>query len=424
VYTPWFDCHEEAFEEKEVAGIELVRMHTNSQPSLGSRSLFPELTARAYLAHAAISPPSVLVTQAITHALQAYTTQGALAFGETVAQRTRLRELLARLMGAETGSVAIVPNTSTGVSHTALCLPWKQGDRVLLFGGEFPANVTPWQRAAALYNLELAWMDADLFRTDPTRAFETLDRELSRGLRMVALSQVQFQTGLRMPLKAIATRAHERGAEVAMDAIQGLGSVSLDVRAEGVDYLSSGSHKWLMGVEGCGVFYAHPEGAKRLQPHVAGWLSHEDPIRFLIEGKGHLRYDRSLRARADVVENGTFNALGCYALEASVIALTTLGTQAIYAHVNAYLDVLEEALTARGFVSLRAKDVSLRSCILAVLPSEAMKHSAPTLQRLLAERGVVTSVPDGVLRFAPHWPNHIDEIPAVLDAIDDALRSA
>lgn len=397
-------------------------MHTDLAPALGDRGLFPSLTARAYLAHAAISPPSLAVERALSSCVAAYAARGALAFGQTVEQRVRLRSLLAQLLRADVEGVALVPNTSTGVTDIALSLPWKRGDRVLVFEGEFPANVTPWQRAAELFDLELVWLSADAFRTDPTRAFEALDRALASGVRLVALSHVEFQTGLRMPVAEISSRAHRHGAEVFVDAIQGLGAVPLDVAAEGVDYLASGSHKWLMGTEGCGVVYVRPPLASALRPHVAGWFSHEAPFRFLVEGAGHLRYDRPLRARADVFEVGTLNALGCHALEASLSLILALGVDAICAHVNAYLDALEAGLIERGFTSLRARTAEGRSCILGVTPPEGSALTAPTLQRALGERGVVTSVPDGVLRFAPHWPNHAREVPEVLATVDDVMK--
>ena len=52
------------------------------------------------------------------------------------------------------------------------------------------------------------------------------------------------------------------------------------------------------------------ELAPALRPHVAGWLSHEDAFRFLVEGPGHLRYDRPVRQRAEppaviVIAEGT-----------------------------------------------------------------------------------------------------------------------
>lgn len=390
-------------------------------PRLGDRSLFPDLQPRAYLAHAALSPASLPVRRALIAAVTDTARRGAAYFGDSLAQRDRLRHKLSALMGAEEGEVALTMNTSQGVTDVALCLPWREGDRVLCLTGEFPANVTPWQRAAALFGLDVRFIDADLFRTDPTRAWEEFDRETDGGVRLVAASAVQFQTGFRMPLAEISGRAHARGGELFVDAIQALGGTPLDVVADGVDYLASGSHKFLMGVEGVGAVYARGELARALRPHVAGWLGHPDTFDFLSQGAGLLRYDKPLRGDVGVFEQGTFNAVGCAALEASVDLLRALGVEAVHAHVNAYLDALEPGLVARGFASMRDASSAGRSCILSARPP---RGSVGAWARALAERGVVVSTPDGLLRFAPHWPNHVDEVPAVLDALDDAARGA
>jgi len=395
-----------------------------SPPRLGDRSLFPDLEARAYLAHAAVSPPSLAVRRAVIAHLNDLGRRGANYFGDALAQRNRLRALLGVLLGAPSESVALVSNTSLGVSLVALSIPWEPGQRVLCFEGEFPANVTPWQRAADLFGLTVVWGKADTFRTDPDAAWAHLDRCLAEGVRVVAVSAVQFQTGHRMPLAALAQRCHAHGAELFVDAIQGAGATPLDVTAEGIDYLAAGGHKWLMGLEGAGVVTVRPEAAARMRPHAAGWLSHSDPFEFLIAGAGHLRYDRPFVETARLLETGTAPAAGYIALEASVAMLLELGVDAIHAHVNAYLDPLESALVARGFVSLRSPERAGRSCVLGVVPPVG-GMDAPGWQRALAARGVVTSCPDGVLRFAPHWPNNADrELDGVIAALDAVAAEA
>ena len=37
------------------------------------------------------------------------------------------------------------------------------------------------------------------------------------------------------------------------------------------------------------------------------------------------------------------------------------------------------------------------------------------------KRGVVASMPDGLLRFAPHFPSSLSEIETVLAAVDEAV---
>jgi selenocysteine lyase/cysteine desulfurase len=389
-------------------------------PRLGDRSLFPDLGARAYLAHAALSPASLPVRRALIAAVTDTARRGAGYFPDSLAQRDRLRRKLSQLMNADEGELALTMNTSQGVTDVALCLPWRAGDRVVCLTGEFPANVTPWQRAAALFGLELTFVDADRFRTDPTRAWEDLARATERGVRLLAVSAVQFQTGFRMPLGALSAHVHARGGELFVDAIQALGATPVDVRADGIDYLASGSHKFLMGVEGVGVVYAQRERARTLRPHIAGWLGHSDSFDFLSRGAGLLRYDKPLRDDALMLEQGTFNAVGCAALEAAVDLLLALGVEAIHTHVNGLLDPLEAGLTARGFVSARAAAQGDQSCILSARPP---RGEVLAWAKALAERGVVVSTPDGHLRFAPHWPNHPAEVSVVLDALDDVART-
>jgi selenocysteine lyase/cysteine desulfurase len=387
-------------------------------PRLGDRSLFPNLEAHAYLNHSGVSAPPLPVRDAFLSIFDDYSRHGLAAFPRWQDQRTRLRALLARLIGAAPADLAFVQSTTRGICDISLCLPWRPGDRVILFEGEFPANVTPWQRAAALFQLEVVFLPISDFERPGSPDLSRLEAELRKGARLVAVSAVEFQTGLRTPFEAIAALCHAFGAELFVDAVQACGAVPIDVTAADIDYLACGSHKWLMAMDGTGFVYVRPDRVAALRPAVAGWLSHEDGLGFLFEGPGHLRYDRPIKQRAEFLEGGNYNAAGLAALEASVRLIDELGVPAIFAHANAYLDDLERGLVDRGFTSLRQPDPARRSCILGVRPPAG--ESVVDLHRAVSARGVACSIPDGVLRFAPSWPNNIREIPAVFRAIDEA----
>lgn len=388
---------------------------------LGSRSLFPELKAVAYLNHAAISPPNTLVLTQVSKTLSDYSAYGVQAFIRCEQARQTLRADLASLIGATSAEIAFAPNTSRGISEIALSFPWQRGDRVVLFKGEFPANVTPWQRAAELFGLDVVFLDANAFFTDEGLA--RLTRELERGVRMVAASTVQFQSGLQMPIRQIGTLCHRYGAQLCVDAIQACGCVPIDVRADHIDYLACGGHKWLLGVEGAGFLYVNHERLPHLRPYTAGWLSHEDPIDFLFKGRGHLRTDKPLRRHeANVFEGGTQNLLGLAALGASVPLLLTLGVSHIFDHVCRYLDELEGQLVERGFVSLRAQQRSRQSGLLCMRAPAG--HEEVSLANALRGHDVLVGTPDGNLRFSPHFANNLHEIPQVLTAIDRVLARA
>jgi selenocysteine lyase/cysteine desulfurase len=390
-------------------------------PRLGDRTLFPDLAAAAYLNHAGVSPPSDPVRRAVAAALAAYARGGAAAVVATLGLRARLRDKAARLLGAVPRDLALTGGATHGIQAIALSFPWRRGDRVLLLRGEFPANVTPWQRAAELFELRVDLVPLDPFLSSDAEGLAAVEEELRRGARLLALSAVQFRSGLAMPLAALAALCARHGAELFVDAIQALGAVPLEPGPLGLDYLATGAHKWLMGAEGAGFLWVKPGRAAALRPALAGWLSHEDPVSFLTDGPGHLRYDRPLRREASAFEAGSSSALSQAALEASLDLLLALGPQAIQAHANAYLDRLEPELAARGFRPLRAREPARRSAMLSCEPPPGV--DVRRLREALAARGVAVAIPDGAVRFAPHWPNDAErELPAVLAALDAAMR--
>jgi len=385
---------------------------------LGDRALFPALEGSAYLAHAAISPLSAPVCERIADVSRDYARGGMAGFGRWAPRLREVRESLASLISADANELAFTANTTQGVIDVAFGVPWRKGDRVVLFDGEFPANVTPWQQAAEQFGLELVWSSLDPFHSSVDDGLDELRRALERGVRLVAVSAVQYKTGLRMPIPQMAALCHRYDAEIFVDAIQALGATPVDV-SWGIDYLSSGSHKHLMGAEGAGFLYIAEGCAAAFEPRLAGWLGHEDPVAFLMGDEPRLRYDNPLKSGARALEIGTTNVIGLAGLGASLELLLELGVPSIHSHVEGYLDRLEAGLVERGFESHRAKTPALRSTLLSVSVPDDIRLSK--LAAGLRERGVVCNTPDGLMRFAPHWPNGHDEVPTVLGAVDEAL---
>lgn len=378
--------------------------------SLGNRSLFPQLQPRVYVNHAAVSPPSSRVIQAANKVLLDYAQTGLGAIFPWMEQRAHLKSLLGELLHVAPERLALSSSTNRALVDLAHCLPWREGDRILCFEGEFPANVTPWQQAAPHYGATCALLPLD----PDEQLLERLESELRAGARYVAVSAVQFQTGRRMPLKQMAALCHRHHAELIVDGIQAVGIVPMNLAELGVDYLAGGAHKWLMGLEGCGYLYVAP--GRKLVPRVAGWLSHQEPVGFLMEGAGLLRYDRPMRDQPDFLELGSSNAVGFAALQAGLEPILELGVERIFEHVQGWNAALESGLLERGFVS--ARDPQALSGTLSV-----RLEDGPILALAdgLKAAGISASTPDGWLRFSPHWPNDTAEVKLVLDSVD-ALR--
>ena len=109
------------------------------------RDLFPVTSNIVYMNCAAVGPLSVPAAEAmIAHAVD-QREYGALHWREWYAEYDRLREAAARLIGADPREIAILKNTSEGLSFVAEGLRWRSGDNVVTTALEFPSNWTPWK---------------------------------------------------------------------------------------------------------------------------------------------------------------------------------------------------------------------------------------------------------------------------------------
>jgi selenocysteine lyase/cysteine desulfurase len=369
-----------------------------------------------YANHASVSPLSEPVQAAANEVMAAQAREGMGFYLAELERREQLRTDLGELIGASGDDIGLVANTSMGILAIAHALPWQQGDRILVLEGEFPTNITPWQQTARRHGLELVWMKADDFRTDRDRALEAFEHHLADGIRLVAVSAVQFTTGQLMPLETMGTLCRRHDSELFVDAIQAAGIVPLDVKRMQIDYLACGSHKWLMAPEGVGFVYVSPERAESLLPDMSAWISHEDAFAFLSGGPDTLRYDRPFQKGARMLEAGTFNSMGSAALKASVNLIQSIGVNQIHAHIQGWIDELEPKLFERGFQSARMTDPAGRSGIFSVWPPD--DRPAADWAASLGEHGISCASPAGWLRFAPHWPNSREEVARVVEAID------
>ncbi len=394
-------------------------------PLLGDRSLFPDLTARAFLAHAAISPASLATTRAAEGFLKDVSRLGVAAFPIWAAQRERLRGLLSAHFDCDAASIALTPGCTKGITDLALALPLKERDVIVCYRGEFPANVIPFQLAAERRGARVDFLDVPPPTSEGLR--DRIVSDLAERLsapdapRFVATSGVQFQTGLRMPLLEMMEVCRAKKVRLFVDGIQGAGVVPWSLRQLGIDAFFSGSHKWMLGLEGAGFAYLSPDLMGELDPVTAGWLSFPEAENFLFRGPGHLRYDRELYTTPRVFEGSTMGSIVYAAMEGGVEVLSHLGAQAIYDHIQGYHDEIEPRLVDLGFESLRAKDRALRSGLLSFRPKNGV--DAPSLAAALREHGVTISIPDGLVRLAPHFANSLDEVPLVVSAFKQALSS-
>jgi cysteine desulfurase/selenocysteine lyase len=292
------------------------------------RAEMPAAGRWAYLDHAAVAP----LTRPAADVLQAWAdkaaSDGATSWSDWAEGVERLRGRAAQMIGADADEIALVPNTTAGISLVAEGIDWRPGDNVVTLADEFPSNVYPW------LNLADRGVQTRRVPTDDGRLdLDDLAAACDERTRIVSVSWVGYATGYRHDIDAIVEMGHERGALVMLDAIQGLGAFPLDVSRTAIDFLAADGHKWMLGPEGAGIAYFRREHLDKLRPLGVGWHS-------VVHFHDFTHIELKLRPTAARYEGGSQNIAGMLALGASLDLLSSLGDEHLAA---AILDVTDRA---------------------------------------------------------------------------------
>jgi len=371
-------------------------------PFARARSFFPVVRDWIHLDHAGVAPISTRVAEALRRYSDLASHQGAVRYASFVEEIERVRARAAALIGAAADEIAFVKNTTEGLGIVACGLDWRRGDVVLTCDLEYPSNVTPWLSLAP-HGVETVILPSHGGCLPLARLDEALRNP---RVRLLALSSVEFASGARNDLRSIGRLCRDRGVLFCVDAIQSLGYLPIDVRSDSVDFLAADGHKWLLGVEGCAIFFCSRPLLERVTPRIVGWKNVADPGDFD-------RYQTDLCPDARRFEEGSPNTAGIYALGAAIDLLLELGVAEIGERVLALTERLAQGLPARDAELLSPRGDAASGIVSFRMAGE---DPARTVERLRSRR-IHCAVRRRAVRASPHFYIDMAEIDALLEAL-------
>ena len=361
------------------------------------RSLFPALERYTYLNSAAVSPVPQPAVDAVMSQLNDVSHHGSEHYTEWIATKNRARGLVASMLNVRDDQIAFTRNTSDGFAAVAGGIDWAEGDNVVSFAGEFPANYYPWRRIRDHFGVELQLCPEREGRIDLEEFISLIDA----NTRLVTISSVQFASGFTADLEQIGEAARSVDALFAVDIIQGFGARGYDLSGLGVDIASGASHKWLCAPEGCGILFLSDKARERVDPTLTGWISVETPWDF--EDR-----EQSWKPNALAYESGTGPSSLFYGLEQSLKLLSGTGLEKIDSYLLDLTDQLCEMLGGKDYDVISSRNRGEKSAIVCV------KHRGGMLCNDIAahlqKAHIVVSPRNDRLRIAPHFYNNLEDI--------------
>jgi cysteine desulfurase/selenocysteine lyase len=371
---------------------------------VGLRDQFPVTRRWAFFDQAAVAALCAPAQRAMLEWSTDVAENAIINFRSWSARIESTRALAGRLLNCDPLDIAFVKNTSEGIGIVAEGYRWKPGDNVVTAVEEYPANIYPW--------MNLADRGVEL-RSVASRGrrlwIDDIRAALDDRTRIVSLSFVEFASGFRNDLDALGELCRKRGILFCVDAIQGLGVFPLDVQKTHVDFLAADGHKWLLGAEGAGIFYAKRESIDRLHPVGIGWNS-------VIGGTNFTKIDFRLKPHAGRWESGSLNVAGVVALGASLELLLGIGIPAVAERVLSLTDHLCARAPECGCEVYSSRQGDDRSGIVSLMPGD---RDVRALVRRCREAGIIINHRAGRLRVSPHCYNTTEE----LDRLVEALRT-
>jgi cysteine desulfurase / selenocysteine lyase len=332
-----------------------------------------------------------------------------LADPDFLESQVRARRAAARLVGAVETEIALVPNTQVGINLAAhIAAAQARGRRALIVSDrEFPANIYPW--------LSLGRHGFDV-RVIPTTQNGLPDEAaLEEALQAddvaaLALSFVQFSTGYRADVDRFGALCRARDIIFAVDAIQGVGAVPIDVHSANIDVLACGAQKWLCSPWGTGFTFIRADLCHTVEPYLPGWLS-------FTGSRDYTRlteYRYELREDGERFEVGSLPFQSCVAFAEAAGLLLELGVDQIWEHIRTLQDQIIDWAAARENVEVTSDlRPDRRSGVLCLRPrNAAAAHAA------LLNARITCAFREGSIRLSPHFYNSGDEIARVLDVLE------
>ena len=363
------------------------------------RAHFPIFAEKAHLCSCSEGALSDRVIAAMSEFMTSWRVHGA-PWHAWMEEVDRAREWFVRLIHASPADVAVVSCASEAAYHVASTLDLGRRRRIVTTEVEFPSVAHVWLGQQAR-GAEVEFVPA---RGPRVEAEDYLAR-IDDGTALVSVPLVAYGNGMRLPVREVVQAARDSGAQVFVDAYQGLGVVPVDVQELSCDFLACGTLKYLLGAPGLAFLYVRPGLDFDTAPPLTGWFARKDPFAFdprlLDYAEGARRF-----------QTGTPAIPAAFAGAAGLGLLLETEPADTLEHVLSLGDFLQDALLEEGVALSSPTERGRRGPQVAVLAQDAAD-----LGDFLSARGALVAPRGRAIRISLHYYNHLSDVRRVLDGV-------
>jgi selenocysteine lyase/cysteine desulfurase len=373
-----------------------------------------------HLNHAAVAPWPIVTRDTVIAFAEENASIGSQNYLNWMQTEQQLKQKLAQLINAtSTNEIAILKNTSEGLSLIAQGLHFTAGDNIVIPAEEFPSNKVVWQ-ALASQGVEIRSVSIDGLKQPEQALINAIDERT----HLLSCSSVQFARGLRLDLAMIGSACKQNKTLFCVDAIQSLGAIPFNVQHCHADFVVADGHKWMCGPEGTALFYCREEVQDKLQLRQYGWHMLKDPFSFAsspsrkIDGEIDRQSEQiDIADSAQRFESGSPNMMGIAALNASLGLLLDIGIENIQSKIADNVEYLLTKLQSQSDITILSPTKSDHYAGIVTFVKKSVDNEK--LYKQLQANNVICASRGGGIRFSPHFYTEKQQLDTALKLVFD-----
>ena len=171
------------------------------------------------------------------------------------AQHERARAAAARLINADAADIALIPSISYGVATAAKVLTIARGTRVIVLENDHSSPVLEWQTRADAQGFIIETIRRPDDGDWTSAVLAAIERSGAPPVGLASISSVHWSDGGLIDIEKVAAALRQQGATFLIDATQGAGVLTMDVRRLDPDFVIFPTYKWLLGPYGRAFLY-------------------------------------------------------------------------------------------------------------------------------------------------------------------------
>lgn len=315
------------------------------------RSQFPVTRERVYMNTGGLGPAPYPVIDAVQRTIMAQQRTSEHGHKKIVAAR----EPVGAFFGVKPSEIAFMRNATEANATVASGLVFlREGDEVIFESHAHPGGAIPWMNRQKQQGIRVR-----VFEPDPFSAAGNLERIealITPRTRVIQVSHLTAPTGIKMPVKDIATLAKDRNIWFHIDGAQSAGAFPFNLKEIGCDSYGTSGHKWMGAPHGTGLLYVREDRLNDVAPTEVGAYSDN--------GTYDLPDAFEYNATAQRYEPGTRDAATVVGMAAAVEFLEMIGMDQVAMYGQSLALYLQGQLRAlAGVEVLTPEDAGLSAGI-------------------------------------------------------------